>query len=39
MALAVKHFLAMGSEDGEKKWMEEDYPSWSDVLPMAKEVV
>jgi hypothetical protein len=40
IALAVKHFLTVRSEDGvKKKWAEDDYPSWSDVLPVAKEVV
>ncbi|KAF8632643.1 hypothetical protein AX17_004776 [Amanita inopinata Kibby_2008] len=38
MALAVKHFSAARSEKGKKKWSAEEYPWWTDVLPLAKEV-
>ncbi|KZT71124.1 macro domain-like protein [Daedalea quercina L-15889] len=39
MILAVKHFLDVRSEEGRKRWAQDDFPGWNDVLPIAEDVV
>ncbi|KZT09785.1 macro domain-like protein [Laetiporus sulphureus 93-53] len=39
MVLAIKHFLDTRSEEGQKRWAQEEFPQWRDVLPIAEEVV
>ncbi|CCM01555.1 uncharacterized protein FIBRA_03614 [Fibroporia radiculosa] len=38
MVLALAHFLDVRSADGRRRWAQDGFPRWDDVLPIARSV-